>query len=115
MVRIAAGLLCVAPLMVAAAPYSDERLATGFAQMVEMGRDVSPLMSADVPEAVVANLKALEGCKIVLVESLNSTQVDYVVEWKCRKRLAKGLKSAAMLKIVDGRISEIIMAEQING
>lgn len=112
--RTAAGLLCVAPLMVAAAPYSDERIATGFAQIVELGRDISPLMSAAVPETVAANLKALEGCKIVLVESLNSTQVDYVVEWKCRKRLAKGLTNAAMLKIVDGRISQIIMSEQIN-
>ena len=105
--------LCSATLLVAAAPYSDAQLANGFAQFVAMGRDVSPLMSTAIPESVAANLKVLEGCRVVVVDSLASNQVDYVVEWKCKKRLAKGLKTAAMLKIVDGRISEIIMAEQI--
>lgn len=111
--RIKAGILGIAPLLIAAAHYSDERLATGFAQMVELGRDVSPLTSKPIPESVVANLKALEGCKIAAVESLASSQLNYVIEWKCRKRLAKGLKTAAMIKIVDGRISWITMAEQI--
>ncbi len=107
--------VCTATLLAAAAPYSDAQLANGFAQFVTMGRDVSPLTSAAIPDSVTANLKALEGCKVIVVESLASKQVDYVVEWKCKKKLAEGLKTAVMLKIVEGRISEIIMAEQVGG
>ena len=103
-------LLVCAPILVAAAPYSNDRLANGFAQFVVMGKDIAPLTSTNVPEDVLVNIKWLQGCKIVQVELLATKYIGYGVQWRCPHK-AKGMKTAAVIKIADGKIFQILMSD----
>ena len=104
-----------APLLVAAAPYSNDKLANGFAQFVAMGRDLTPLMSTDIPSDTAENLALLKGCRVKEVDSLAvSKYVGYGIQWKCHK-LPKGVHTAAVIKIADGKIYEILMSDVTNG
>ena len=100
-----------APLLIAAAPYSNDKLANGFAQFVAMGRDLTPLMSTEIPLDTVANLTLLKGCQVTAVDSLAiSKYVGYGIQWKCRG-LQKGVHTAAVIKIADGKIYQILMSD----
>ena len=108
--RKSALLIVSALLLSAAAPYSNDRLANGFAYFVSTGRDVSVFMSGAVPDDVTAQLKLLAGCKVVSVDSLNAKFVGYGIEWRCRKK-PKGMKTAVMVKIADGMIYQVEMSD----
>ena len=103
-----------APLLVAAAPYTNDQLANGFARLVAAGKTITPLMSAEVPEDVAANLVALAGCEVSEVETLRTKYVGYGIQWECRKK-PKGIKNAAVIKIQDGKIYQILMSDMVNG
>ncbi len=98
-----------APLLVAAG-YSDAQLAGGFGQLVALGRDLDPLLSTPLSEETLAQLKQLEGCKVKHLESLSARYVGFGIEWKCPRK-AKGRKTAAVVKIEDGKIYEVLMAD----
>lgn len=98
----------IAPLLVSAG-YSNAQLAGGFAQLVALGRGLEPLLSTQLPEDTLAQLKQLEGCKVIAVESLSARYVGYGIAWKCNRK-PKGIKTAAVIKIEDGKIYEVVMA-----
>jgi len=103
-------LLASAPFLMAAAPYTNGQLANGFAQFVAMGRDIAPLTSTKVPEDVLVNIKLLQGCKVSQVELLATKYIGYGVQWCCKNK-TKGMKTAAVIKIVDGKIIQILMSD----
>ena len=104
-------LLAVAPMMMAASSSNkaDRMLALQFAGNVGIGNDVSVLYADGTDSAEWRDeLVMLNGCSVAQLEMLKPG--DWGVQWSCPKGKTPLGRTAAVVRIADGKIVKVLMS-----
>lgn len=104
-------LLAVAPMMMAASSSNkaDRMLALQFAGNVGIGNDVSVLYADGTDSAEWRDeLVMLNGCSVAQLEMLKPG--DWGVQWSCPKDKTPLGRTAAVVRIADGKIVKVLMS-----